>query len=142
MSSSRKQLQSTQSVPLRMPGEHRDRRTVLLVDDDEAARDELSRELCARGWNVIVASDVRTAVERAGDEQPFAIISELMLPDARGYNFARTLKTMVEHDVVVIGVTQVDAREFEGALKAGFDVALEKPVDIETLHALLQLKAK
>jgi DNA-binding response OmpR family regulator len=141
MSSSRKQLKSTQSVPLRRPGEHRDRRTVLIVDD-EAACDRLARELCARGWNVIVATDVRTAVERAGDEQPFAIISELVLPDARGYNFARTLKTMVEHDVVVIGVTQVDARQFDDALKAGFDVAFAKPVDIEALHALLQLNAK
>jgi DNA-binding response OmpR family regulator len=142
MSSSRKQLKSTQSVPLRRPGEHRDRRTVLLVDDDEAARDRLTRELYARGWNVIVATDVRTAVERAGDEQPFAIISELVLPDARGYNFARTLKTMVEHDVVVIGVTKVDARQFDDALKAGFDATFAKPVDIEMLHALLQLNAK
>jgi DNA-binding response OmpR family regulator len=142
MSSSRKQLKSTQSVPLRRPGEHRDRRTVLLVDDDEAARDRLTRELYARGWNVIVATDVRTAVERAGDEQPFAIISELVLPDARGYNFARTLKTMVEHDVVVIGVTKVDARQFDDALKAGFDATFAKPVDIDMLHALLQLNAK
>ena len=140
--SSRKQLKSTQSVPLRRPGEHRDRRTVLLVDDDEAARDRLIRELCVRGWNVIVATDVRTAVERAGDEQPFAIISELVLPDARGYNFARTLKTMVEHDVVVIGVTKVDARQFDDALKAGFDATFAKPVDIDMLHALLQLNAK
>jgi hypothetical protein len=45
MSSSRKQLRSTQSVPLRRPGEHRDRRTVLLVDDDDDARDRLTREL-------------------------------------------------------------------------------------------------
>ena len=142
MSSSRKQFKSTQSVPLRKPGDHRDRRTVLLVDDDEAACDGLSRELSARGWNVIVATDVRTAVERAGDEQPFAIISELVLPDARGYNFARTLKTMVEHDVVVIGVTKVDARQFDDALKAGFDATFAKPVDIDMLHALLQLNAK
>ena len=142
MSSSHKQLKSTQSVPLRRPGEHRDRRTVLLVDDDEATRDRLTRELYARGWNVIVATDVRTAVERAGDEQPFAIISELVLPDARGYNFARTLKTMVEHDVVVIGVTKVDARQFDDALKAGFDATFAKPVDIDMLHALLQLNAK
>jgi DNA-binding response OmpR family regulator len=91
---------------------------------------------------VIVATDVRTAVERAGNEQPFAIITELVLPDARGYYFARTLKTMVEHDVVVIGVTRVDARELDDALEAGFDVAFAKPVDIEMLHALLHLNAK
>lgn len=49
---------------------------------------------------------------------------------------------MVEHDVLVIGVTQVDARQFDDALKAGFDATFAKPVDIDMLHALLQVNAK
>jgi CheY-like chemotaxis protein len=141
MSPPRKPLKSTQSVPLRRPGEVHDRHTILLVDDDADMRDHLTRELRTHGWNVIVASDVRAAIERAGNEQPAAIISELTLPDARGYYFARTFKTMVEHDIAVVGVTRADAGEFEEARKSGFDHVFAKPVDVEALHQLLQARA-
>jgi CheY-like chemotaxis protein len=140
---SRKNLKSTDSVPLRRPGDASSARPpILLVDTDEGARTTLMLALRARGWNVVVANDVRGAIERAEDEQPIAIISELNLPDARGYFFARTLKTMVEHDVAIVGVTRVNPTEFGQALAAGFDAVFEKPIDVDTLLSALNLATK
>ena len=111
---------------------------VLLVDDDLAARDGLMHGLRERGWTVVVADNARDAMVRAADAQPDAIVSELVLAYARGYQFARALKTMIDHDVPLVGVTGADVEEFALAREAGFDVVLGKPVDAATLDALLR----
>lgn len=96
------------------------------------------RGLRELGWNVIVAADAREAIARAADAQPVAIVSELRLTHAHGYQFARALKTMVDHDISLIGVTGASSDEFGHAREGGFDVVLSKPVDAATLDALLR----
>lgn len=137
--SSRKTFRSSESVPLRDGTERpADKLCVLLVDDDLAARDTLMHGLRERDWTVIVAENARDAIVRAADAQPDAIVSELVLTYATEYHFARALKTMVDHDVPLIGVTGASVEQFARAREAGFDVVLGKPVDAATLDALLR----
>lgn len=136
---SRKILRSSESVPLRNgDGDDATARCVLLIDDDLAARDELMRGLRERGWSVVIAENARDAMVRAADAQPVAIVSELLLAYASGYQFARALKTMIDHDVPLIGVTRASVEEFARAREAGFEVVLGKPVDAATIDALLR----
>ena len=115
-----------------------DKLCVLVVDDDLAARDELMHGLRDRDWTVVVAENARDAIVRAADAQPDAIVSELVLSYANGYHFARALKTMIDHDVPLVGVTKVAVEEFALAREAGVEIVLGKPVDAATLDALLR----
>jgi CheY-like chemotaxis protein len=114
-------------------------RRMLIIDDQEDIQRTLLAHFRALGWDVDVARDVRTAVESALTFQPHVIISELLLPDARGYFFARTLRSIVEHDIRLVGITRLSDEVFEQARTAGFDVVFAKPIEIDQLHPHLDV---
>jgi CheY-like chemotaxis protein len=113
-------------------------RRMLIVDDNEDMRRTLMTHFRTAGWDVDVARDVHTAIESALVFQPHVILSELLLPDARGYFFARTLRSIIEHDIRIVGITHVSQQMFEQARVAGFDVVFAKPVDVDQLHRHLE----
>jgi CheY-like chemotaxis protein len=140
-------LKSTESIPLRVPppgfAPRRESssslRRVLIVDDNDDHRRDLVVSFHALGWDVDVAQDVRTAIESALAFQPHVIVSELLLPDARGYFFARTLRSIIDHDIRLVGVTRLSEQVFEQARDAGFDVVFAKPIDLDKLKRHLAL---
>lgn len=79
------------------------------------------------------------AIESALAFQPHVIVSELRLPDARGYFFARTLRSIIDHDIRLVGVTRLSEQVFEQARDAGFDVVFAKPIDLDKLKRHLDL---
>jgi CheY-like chemotaxis protein len=114
-------------------------RRILVVDDNEDIRRDLLTHFRTLGWDVDVAHDVRTAIESALTFQPHVIVSELHLPDARGYFFARSLRSIIEHDIQLVGLTRLSEQVFEQARSAGFDVVFAKPLDVNQLHRHLEL---
>lgn len=139
-------LRSTESVPLRVPPPGSKapepspgQRRVLIVDDHEDTRRDLVAHFRSLGWDVDMAFDVKTAIESAIAFQPHAIVSELLLPDARGYFFARTLRSIIDHDIRLVGLTRLSHQVFEEARVAGFDVVFAKPIDVRQLERHLEL---
>ena len=65
---------------------------------------------------------------------PEIVLTELLLPDVRGYNFARSLRSLVDHDLLVIALTRVPEEFHARTLMTQFDIVLRKPVDIAALH--------
>ena len=105
---------------------------MVLVDDDEALRRTSSHAFRQRGWDVTEAHDLRSAVDAALTTQPHIIVTELLLPDAREFHFVRALRSSVDNDVAIIGVTRLPAKEFARARLAGF----KRPRRIEFVAAL------
>jgi two-component system, OmpR family, response regulator len=139
-------LRSTDSVMLRVPPPgykvsepSSSQRRMLIVDDHEDTRTDLVAHFSSLGWDVDVATDVKTAIESALAFQPHAIVSELLLPDARGYFFARTLRSIIDHDIRLVGLTRLSHQVFEEARVAGFDVVFAKPIDVRQLERHLEL---
>jgi CheY-like chemotaxis protein len=114
-------------------------RRVLIIDDNQDTRRDLVAHFPTQGWEVEVARDVKTAIESALELQPHVIVSELLLPDARGYFFARTLRSIIDHDIRLVGVTRLSHQVFEQARLAGFDVVFAKPIDVRQLERHLEL---
>jgi CheY-like chemotaxis protein len=140
-------LRSTESVMLRIPppgfkgpeAPTSSQRRVLIVDDHADSRSDLVAHFRSLGWDVDFATDVKTAIESALAFQPHAIVSELLLPDARGYFFARTLRSIIDHDIRLVGLTRLSHHVFEEARVAGFDVVFAKPMDVKQLERHLEL---
>jgi len=136
----RKPLQSTESVPLLVPptqGENL-RGRLLIVDHAPAVCVELAAYFQARGWQVACAADMKGAIEIAMAIQPDAIITELELRDVHGLHFVRALRSAVEHDIVILGVTTLPERV--GA--PGFERVFVKPAPASELEAALDAKRR
>src|ERR1041385_4412873 len=113
-------------------------RRVLVIDDNPDQRDALAGELMRRGWIVETASNARAGLDCASKCQPDVVLTELTLPDTRGFHFARALRSLIDHDVVLVGVTRLPLDQHDSARAAGFDEVHAKPIDLETLAKLLR----
>lgn len=108
---------------------------LLLLDAHLDESRELASQLRSRGWDVMHAATARAAFEMMPCLRPAAVITELTLPDAHGLHVARALRSMVEHDIVVIALTRLTDQLGERALAAGFDHVARKPAHVDVLHA-------
>jgi CheY-like chemotaxis protein len=62
-------------------------RTVLIVEDDEAARDQLQRTMVKQGWQVLLAGDGLAALEAVRETEPSLVLLDLMMPRMDGFEF-------------------------------------------------------
>jgi two-component system KDP operon response regulator KdpE len=110
---------------------------ILVVDDDRALRRALEVNLGARGYEVVLAEDGRSALARASQELPDAIVLDLGLPDIDGTDVLEGLRGWTEVPVVVLS-----ARAGQGdkvaALDAGADDFVTKPFGMDELLARLR----
>ncbi len=112
--------------------------TVLVVDDDAAARDLLERHLTREGFHVVTAIRGDEALLLAKEVRPRAITLDILMPGRLdGWGTLEALKRdVVLRDIPVILVTVVDDRNRGYALGAAD--YLTKPVDSARLLATLR----
>lgn len=108
---------------------------ILLVEDNEANRDMLSRRLSRRGYTVVTAVDGQAALDMVGNAKPQLVLMDMSLPVIDGWEATRRLKAdALTRMIPVIALTahaMVDDRE--RALAAGCDDFDTKPVDLDRL---------
>jgi CheY-like chemotaxis protein len=106
--------------------------TILVVEDDPAAAELLTRSLERGGYQVEVALDGRSAIEMARLLHPLAITLDVLLPELDGWEVLRALKTDARlRDIPVVIVSVVDDATTGYAL--GAVDYLVKPVDRDAL---------
>ena len=66
--------------------------SVLLVDDDAAARAVLARTLAREGWEVREAENGRVALELIEEHEPTLVLLDLMMPEMDGFEFVEALR--------------------------------------------------
>jgi len=116
----------------------RDRRRVLVVDDNDDAAELLELMLHAE-YDTTTASDGPSALAAAERFTPDVVILDIGLPGMNGYDVARELRRRPSpHRLELIALTGWGSHEDkQKALEAGFDVHLTKPVDRERLYGAL-----
>jgi CheY-like chemotaxis protein len=117
-------------------------KTVLLVEDDEDAREILSMLLEQAGAEVRQAESVAGALEALDGAVPDLVLCDISMPDADGYSFARALRERPPArggEVVAVALT-AHAREEDRrrSLAAGFSGHAVKPIDPSALAALVR----
>jgi signal transduction histidine kinase/ActR/RegA family two-component response regulator len=113
----------------------RNTRTILVVDDNEAAAKSLSRLLELRGHTVSTVFTGNRAVEEARKEKPDIIVLDIGLPDIDGYEVVRQLTEDSAFPSSIIALTGYgQAEDKERALSAGFHYHLTKPVGLKELE--------
>ncbi|HKW06212.1 MAG TPA: response regulator [Candidatus Dormibacteraeota bacterium] len=115
---------------------------VLVVEDDPAAAELLTRQLIAAGYRTEVARTGTQAVDRAVELQPAAITLDVILPEIDGWEVMTRLKSDERTSgIPIVVVSVVDNPELGLALGA-IDYFV-KPVDARLLiHRLNQFGLK
>jgi two-component system cell cycle response regulator DivK len=128
-------MDNPNQIEIRAPGVKCSMPTVMLVEDNEANLNMLSRRLVRRGWAVVGAADGRKGLEMAVAELPDLILMDMSLPEIDGWELTRLLKGMeLTKGIPVIALTAHAMQEdMQKALDAGCDEFETKPVDLNRL---------
>ncbi len=114
----------------------RAKNTVLVIDDDPAVRELMTRLLTRDGFAVISCANGEEGLRWAKERRPAAILLDVLMKGRDGWNVLTTLKSDPElARIPVIMVTIVDDKKRGFAL--GASGYLTKPVDAAQLSALL-----
>jgi CheY-like chemotaxis protein/anti-sigma regulatory factor (Ser/Thr protein kinase) len=113
---------------------------VLVVDDNLDAAATLAEAVRLDGHEVRVAHDGPSALREAREFSPEVVLLDIGLPGMDGYEVVQRLRELPEargaQIVALTGFGQQSDRQ--RALAAGFDDHLVKPVDLDTVTALLR----
>ncbi|GMP09378.1 MULTISPECIES: response regulator [Bradyrhizobium] len=110
---------------------------VLVIDDEPPIRKLLRMGLTTQGYEVLEASNGRTALERLVEE-PALIILDLGLPDVQGHELLRTIRARNEGVPIVVLSSRGDEAGKVQALDLGADDYLTKPFGMDELLARLR----
>ncbi|MDQ6693834.1 MAG: ATP-binding protein, partial [Chloroflexota bacterium] len=110
---------------------------VLVAEDDEDQREIVCDMLEAEGYQVVVAGDGEEAVRIALEMHPKAIVLDVILPLADGWEVLQHLRADPStHDIPVLIVSVVDQAEF--GHKLGATEYLLKPLDPRNLRKAIK----
>lgn len=111
---------------------------ILVVEDNEDARQMLQLLLTLGGHEVHAAPDGVSGLEMAAATSPDIAVIDLGLPGMDGYEVARRLRASRDKDVGLIALSGYGQPEDRRkALAAGFDTHVVKPVDPAHLSAVI-----
>ncbi|WP_367340567.1 response regulator transcription factor [Aminivibrio sp.] len=115
-----------------MPGQR-----ILIVEDEEAIVEVVSRTLRRHGYETASAADGDDALEKAFSLRPDLVILDLMLPKMDGWEVCRRLKA--DRQTASVPVLMLTARREERdvveGLEIGADDYMKKPFSLAELAA-------
>jgi CheY-like chemotaxis protein len=113
---------------------------ILIVEDDFKSRKLLRDVLSASGYKTVEADNAEDGVKIAQESLPDLILMDIRLPGMNGIDALRVLRSDAKTSAIpVIAVTAsvMDSQKAE-AVGAGFDAVESKPVNIQSLLAVIR----
>ena len=109
---------------------------ILVVDDERAVRESLRRALELEGYENELAEEGREALQRlAREDQPDAVILDVLMPGVDGLEVCRTLRSQGSRLPVLMLTARTQVEDRVEGLDAGADDYLTKPFALEELLA-------
>ena len=110
---------------------------ILIVDDDASQTRTISLILKRKGYEVATAKDGFEAIERVR-ERPFDVIfMDIKMPVMNGVEAYKEIKKIRPEAVVMMMTAYAVEELIQEALREGVGGVLYKPIDIESVTALI-----
>ena len=117
-----------------------EKKTILVVDDEESIMDLLVFNLEKEGYNTLKAYDGITAVEMAVKEKPDLILLDVMIPKLDGISVCKKIRYYL--NISTMPILMVSAKDSESdkivGLEMGADDYITKPFQIRELMARIK----
>jgi two-component system, OmpR family, response regulator MprA len=109
--------------------------TVLVVDDDPAVRDALTRALGLEGHAVTLAADGQDALDQLAEARFDLVLLDVGLPNVDGLEVSRRLRRTGDATPILMLTARDTVNERVAGLDAGADDYLVKPFALAELRA-------
>jgi signal transduction histidine kinase/CheY-like chemotaxis protein len=121
------------AVAAELPAREAEGPTILLCDDDESVLEVMGAMLSERGYRVVTAGTGDEAVRRAVEDQPDAVLLDIMMPGFDGWETLAALRQRDETRSIPVVIASVLPEEAGRPV----DGWVEKPIDESSLfHSL------
>ena len=110
---------------------------ILVVDDEPAVSDLLAYNLRKAHYDVVIAADGRTALQRARQTPPDLILLDLMIPEVDGLDVCRELRKTSDVPIIMITARGEEIDRVVG-LELGADDYVTKPFSVRELMARIK----
>jgi CheY-like chemotaxis protein/class 3 adenylate cyclase len=117
------------------------KKTIMVVDDMSQIRNILQFNLRKEGYNVVLASNGKKALEYAsGEKTPDLIILDIMMPKMDGYEVIRKLRAsdITKHVPVIFLSAKAQKKDVIKGLEAGANDYIVKPFKFVDLHKKIE----
>lgn len=118
----------------------RDKKTILVVDDEKSIMELLVFNLQKEGYNTLEAYDGVTAVEMAINEKPDLILLDVMIPKLDGISVCKKIRYAL--NISNIPILMISAKDTESdkivGLEMGADDYITKPFQIREVMARIK----
>lgn len=118
----------------------KDKKTILVVDDEKSIMELLVFNLQKEGYNTLEAYDGVTAVEMAINEKPDLILLDVMIPKLDGISVCKKIRYAL--NISNIPILMISAKDTESdkivGLEMGADDYITKPFQIREVMARIK----
>ncbi|HSV34270.1 MAG TPA: protein kinase [Ramlibacter sp.] len=122
--------------------------TILVVEDDDAIRNNVTRLLKLEGYDIVSAINGKLGLERARQVRPDLVISDVSMPEMDGFELLEAIRA--DHGLAATSVMLLTALDDRASMRrgmtAGADDYLAKPFTrvelLEALQGLLKKKGR
>lgn len=114
-----------------------DKKTILIVDDEQSIIDILVYNLKKEGYNTIEANDGQAAVDMALEQKPDLILLDIMLPKMDGLTACKKIKSALNVPVLILSAKDEELDKIVG-LELGADDYITKPFSVRELMARIK----
>ena len=111
-----------------------EKKTILIVDDEQKIVDLLVHNLKREGYNTIEANDGVTAVEMAKEQRPDLILLDIMLPRLDGLSVCKKIKNIYNVPILMVTAKDDELDKIVG-LELGADDYITKPFSVREVVA-------
>lgn len=115
-------------------------KTILLIEDDRALRENTEELLELSGYAVITASNGKIGIETAKEKLPDIIVCDIMMPEVDGYGVLENLSAedKTKHIPFIFLSAKTEHKEIRKGMDLGADDYLTKPFDEEDLISAIE----
>ncbi len=108
---------------------------ILLIEDTKALAENMSDILENLGFEVMIASNGKEAIDRLPRFKPDLVITDVVMPVMSGIEFTERLRTMPGYrEIPVIMLSaRATAQDIQTGLRAGASQYLTKPCTVRVL---------
>ena len=118
-----------------------EKKTILIVDDEQKIVDLLVHNLTREGYNTIEANDGQTAINLALEKRPDLILLDVMLPRIDGLTVCKKIKNAYNVPILMVSAKDDELDKIVG-LELGADDYITKPFEIREVLARIQVQLR
>lgn len=118
--------------------QHRQRFSILIVDDDELISETFGEILSNRGHNVMTVHDSASCINKCQKQKFDIIFMDFHMENVNGVDMTDLLKNVCNNKSIIFALTGDDSKKaLEQFKNIGMDGAIIKPLNIDLIDKLM-----